>query len=244
MQRFARPLPMAVVVVVALVLCSPRSTGAAPNHPSATNVRAVQPLLALNRRTFARTGPSADAAPIRLVSARTALTRSPTVLPVIREATGPAGALWLRVRLPTRPNGSTGWVRASVGSITSTKWEIAVHRAQRTAFVLGDGKVRARFRVVVGKPSTPTPLGTFFVVEKLRLAPGVTEGPWTLTTSAHSNVLRKFDGGTGRVALHGTTGMSAPLGTFASHGCVRFAPAAISWIAYHVDAGTPVVITP
>jgi lipoprotein-anchoring transpeptidase ErfK/SrfK len=38
--------------------------------------------------------------------------------------------------------------------------------------------------------------------------------------------------------------MSAPLGTFASHGCIRFAPAAISWIAGHVDEGTPVIIVP
>src|SRR5262249_56596825 len=132
----------------------------------------------------------AECAPISLVPARTAFTRSATVLPVIREATGPEGALWLRVRLPTRPNGSAGWVRASVGSITSTDWEIVIRRAQRRAFVLAGGRARTSFAVVVGKPSTPTPLGTFFVVEKLRLAPGVTEGPWTLTTSAHSNVLR------------------------------------------------------
>ena len=133
---------------------------------------------------------------------------------------------------------------ASAGSITSTGWKIVVHRAQRRVFVLDDGRVRGRFEVVVGKHSTPTPLGTFFVVEKIRLAPGVMEGPWTLATSAHSDVLRAYAGGTGQVALHGTVGMSAPLGTFASHGCVRFAPAAISWIANHVGAGTPVIIVP
>jgi lipoprotein-anchoring transpeptidase ErfK/SrfK len=135
-------------------------------------------------------------------------------------------------------------VPASAGSITSTGWKIVVHRAQRRVFVLDDGRVRGRFEVVVGKHSTPTPLGTFFVVEKIRLAPGVMEGPWTLATSAHSDVLRAYAGGTGQVALHGTVGMSAPLGTFASHGCVRFAPAAISWIANHVGAGTPVIIVP
>jgi lipoprotein-anchoring transpeptidase ErfK/SrfK len=124
----------------------------------------------------------------------------------------------------------------------STGWEIVVHRSQRRAFVLDAGRVRASFEVVVGKPSTPTPLGTFFVVEKLQLAPGVTEGPWTLMTSAYSDVLRAYDGGTGQVALHGTIGMSAPLGTSASHGCIRFAPAAISWIAAHVDTGAPVIV--
>src|SRR5262249_39829441 len=159
-------------------------------------------LLALDRPTVARAGPSAAAAPVHRVAALTRVTESGTVLPVIRQATGPGGGLWLRVRLPTRPNGSTGWVPASVGSMTTTDWEIVVHRAQRRAVILHGGRVRAGFAVVVGKPSTPTPLGTFFVVEKLRLAPGVTEGPWTLLTSAHSNVLRAYDSGSGQVALH------------------------------------------
>jgi lipoprotein-anchoring transpeptidase ErfK/SrfK len=135
-------------------------------------------------------------------------------------------------------------VRASVGAIVSTGWQIVVHRAQRRAVILDAGRARASFEVVVGTPSTPTPLGTFFVVEKLQLAPGVREGPWMLLTSAYSDVLRAYDGGSGQVALHGTVGMSAPLGTFASHGCIRFAPAAISWIAGHVDEGTPVIIVP
>src|SRR5262249_15158219 len=103
MRRVARLFPVGVAVAVALALGSPRSTGAAANHPSTANVRAVQPLLALNRRTFARTGPSAGAAPIRLVSARTALTRSPVVLPVIREATGPAGGPGVRGHGPAPP---------------------------------------------------------------------------------------------------------------------------------------------
>src|SRR5262249_58656123 len=103
MQSIARLLRMSVVVAVALVLGSPRPTGAASMHPSTANVRAVQPLLALDRRTFARTGPSAHAAPIRLVSARTAPTPSPTVLPVIREATGPAGGPGVRGHGPAPP---------------------------------------------------------------------------------------------------------------------------------------------
>jgi lipoprotein-anchoring transpeptidase ErfK/SrfK len=37
-------------------------------------------------------------------------------------------------------------------------------------------------------------------------------------------------------------GLPDPLGTASSHGCVRFAPAAITWVASHVPAGTPVVV--
>jgi lipoprotein-anchoring transpeptidase ErfK/SrfK len=227
---------------VGLALMIAGSTRADATQPVVAKVPGVQPLLVLDRPALVRAAPNERAARLGVLPARTPLTRSRTVLPVIEGATGPEGVRWLRVRLPVRPNGATGWVQASSGSIASTGWEIVVHRAQRLAVVMDDGKVRGSFRVVVGKRSTPTPLGTFFVVEKLRLAPGVSEGPWALATSAHSDALRTYAGGDGQVALHGTVGFSAPLGSFASHGCIRFAPSAIAWIAQRVDAGTPVII--
>ena len=84
---------------------------------------------------------------------------------------------------------------------------------------------------------------TFFVVEKLRVGGAKAGAPWALATSAYSTVLQRYEGGQGQVALHGTTGMVGALGTFSSHGCVRFAPSAITWIAAHVDAGAPIVIS-
>ena len=56
------------------------------------------------------------------------------------------------------------------------------------------------------------------------------------------HVLDEFAGGNGQVALHGTVGFHDPLGTFSSHGCVRFGVDAITSIAAHVGAGTPVTI--
>ncbi|HEX4520261.1 MAG TPA: L,D-transpeptidase [Gaiellaceae bacterium] len=172
----------------------------------------------------------------------TPLTRSRTVLPIIGEATGPAGAKWLRVGVPARPNGTTGWVRAAAGIEAETPWTIVIRRADRRAVVLRAGRVEARFPVVLGKRSTPTPLGRFFVTEKLSIAPGVTEGPWALATSAYSDVLQQFGGGPGQIALHGTVGFADPLGTFASHGCIRLSVAAITWIAHRVVDGTPVIV--
>ena len=113
----------------------------------------------------------------------------------------------------------------------------------RSATVFDGAKARATFSVVVGQPSTPTPLGTFFIVEKIHVGLRVTDGPWALATSAYSNVLEQFAGGPGQIALHGVVGLRAPLGTFASHGCVRFGNDAITWIATHVGNGTPVIIT-
>ena len=123
-----------------------------------------------------------------------------------------------------------------------TPWAIVIQRAERRALVLKAGRVEARFPVVVGKRATPTPLGRFFVTERLSVAPGVPEGPWALATSAYSDVLHQFGGGPGQIALHGTVGFDDPLGTFASHGCIRFSVAAITWIVHRVVDGTPVII--
>ena len=229
-------LRMLSVSVAAVLLAG------ASSRPAPASGEAGAQLLALDRSVVARAAPSPVALPVARVAALTPLTAARMVLPVVRTATGPAGGTWLQVRLPARPNGSTGWVPAGVGTLTQTAWRIVVHRSVRSASVFQGARLRARYRVVVGKRTTPTPLGTFFVVEKLHLAPGVAEGPWALATSAYSSVLQQFGGGPGQIALHGIVGLRAPLGTFSSHGCVRFGVAAITWIALHVPDGTPVVV--
>ena len=69
-------------------------------------------------------------------------------------------------------------------------------------------------------------------------------GTWIITLTAHSPVLRTFEGGDGRVALHGRGGSSLldPLGSARSHGCVRMANAGINWLAGVARAGTPVLV--
>jgi lipoprotein-anchoring transpeptidase ErfK/SrfK len=203
----------------------------------------TQEVLQLERMVVAHAGPSATARPVARVAATTPLTSAPSVLPVIGRRRGGDGAEWLRVRLPIRPNGTTGWVRANAGNILTTPWQIIIRRSARRAEVLEAGTRRATFPVIVGRRSTPTPLGTFFVVETLHVGRHV-EGPWALATSAYSDVLHEFAGGNGQVALHGRVGLPEPLGTFASHGCVRFGNAAITWIARHVGPGARIVIEP
>jgi lipoprotein-anchoring transpeptidase ErfK/SrfK len=101
-------------------------------------------------------------------------------------------------------------------------------------------------RVVVGKPATPTPLGRFAVTWAIRWHPNEFLGSWVLELTAHSNVLKRFDGGDGVVALHGRGGASLrdPLGSARSHGCVRLPNDTIEWLVRRVGRdrlpGTPV----
>jgi lipoprotein-anchoring transpeptidase ErfK/SrfK len=175
------------------------------------------------------------------VAAGRPLTGSPTVLPVIERARR-AGHDWLRVRLPQRPNGASGWIAAD-GTVAGTApWRVVVDRSRRRAAVYRGGRLVRRFRVVVGRRFTPTPLGRFFVAERVRLPRGSALGPWVLATSAYSRVLQEFDGGPGQIGLHGRTGLPGPLGSASSHGCVRFADRAIAWLARRARPGTPVRI--
>jgi lipoprotein-anchoring transpeptidase ErfK/SrfK len=169
------------------------------------------------------------------------LTGGPTVVPVLA-ARRRDGRAWLHVRLPWRPNGATGWIAADGTLIAQARWQVTVDRSRRRATVYRDGRPLRTFAVVVGARSTPTPVGRFFVVERVRQALGSALGPWVLATSAYSNVLQEFEGGPGQIGLHGRTGLPAPLGSAASHGCVRFSDHAIAWLARRARPGTPVVV--
>jgi hypothetical protein len=186
-----------------------------------------------------RDGPGGRA--VGTLAATRPLTGSPTVLPVLAAATA-GGRSWLRVRLPQRPNGATGWI-ASDGTVAGVAgWHVVIARWRRRATVYRDGRSVRSFSVVVGTRSTPTPLGRFFVAERVRQPLGSALGPWVLATSAYSSVLRQFGGGPGQIGLHGRTGLPAPLGTAASHGCIRFSDRAIAWLAPRAAPGTPVTV--
>lgn len=150
---------------------------------------------------------------------------------------------WLLVRLPGRPNANQGWVLAETVDTFPNRWRIEVSRRARLLTVWHDGKAVRRVRVVVGKPATPTPAGTFAIADKLRQpSSGEFVGAWVVPLTAHSNVLQEYDGGDGQVALHGRGGASLndPLGSARSHGCIRLANTDIAWIAARAEAGTMV----
>jgi lipoprotein-anchoring transpeptidase ErfK/SrfK len=155
------------------------------------------------------------------------------------------GADWLRVRLPDRPNTATGWIDANVTTLRTTPWRIVVSTERRTVSVFRLGQEVRRFRAVVGAPGTPTPHGLFAVLERIHTgSPGGFYGSWILSLTAHSTVYEHFEGGDGRVAIHGRGGASLldPLGSARSHGCVRMDNDAIAWLAKVAGPGTPVQI--
>jgi lipoprotein-anchoring transpeptidase ErfK/SrfK len=125
---------------------------------------------------------------------------------------------------------------------TRIAWRIVVDLSQRTATTYRLGRVVRRDRVVVGKPSTPTPVGHFFVIDRMRLATWWARGTTALMLSAYSNVFQVTREDPGEIALHSTGILTDPLGSAASHGCVRFNARVIAWLVAQIPNGTPVDI--
>ena len=171
----------------------------------------------------------------------------PTWLLVTGCAHDPAGRHWLRVVLPVRPNGAAGWLRADFVLLRRTAYEVEISTGRAELAVYRAGRRVRRARAVVGAPGTPTPRGLFAVYDPIpQPRPNGFVGPWVIHLTAHSTVLENFGGGPGRVAVHGRGGVSlrVPLGSAASHGCVRVDNSVVAWLARTIPPGTPVRITP
>lgn len=167
------------------------------------------------------------------------ITGGATVLPVVGQAEG-----WLRVGLPGRPNGHTGWIAQRRTVRSTTGWHVVVRTSSRRVHAYHRGRRVRSFTAIVGRPSTPTPHGTFFVEESVRMRPGSAGTPFALALSARSNVLQEFAGGPGQIAIHGVGNIGGALGTAVSHGCVRLGDRAIRWLAARISPGAPVTIRP
>jgi lipoprotein-anchoring transpeptidase ErfK/SrfK len=197
--------------------------------------------------TAARARPDSQSRVVKVLRAQTLYTGAPHRFLVLQRRTDPAGQVWVRLRLPQRPNGLSAWVRADYVRLARNPWRIVVDRSERRISVYRNGRLRLRSKVVVGAPQWPTPVGTFAIYDVFRPVewPGEAfTGNWVITLTAHSSVLETFGGGPGVTALHGRGGSSFndPLGSAASHGCVRGPNDVMSWIVKRTKPGTPVII--
>jgi lipoprotein-anchoring transpeptidase ErfK/SrfK len=149
---------------------------------------------------------------------------------------------WLRVWLPLRPNGSTGWVQPSDVTVASDPYQITVQRAQHRLVVTDGPTLLLEAPVGVGAPVTPTPAGFYFITELVKTPdPGGPYGPYAYGLSGHSSTLDDFAGGDGTIGIHGTNQPDS-IGYNVSHGCIRLANGDVEKLVAVLPLGTPVVI--
>ncbi len=149
---------------------------------------------------------------------------------------------WLKVMVPARPNGRTGWVNINEVGVFEHTYAMVISLSNKTLTLYKAGEVIQTEKVAIGKAATPTPTGMFFTRELARPAnPKGAYGVYAFGLSAYSNVLQTFGRGDGQIGIHGTNEPGA-LGTAASHGCVRVANDGITKLAKTLPQGVLVDI--
>jgi lipoprotein-anchoring transpeptidase ErfK/SrfK len=152
---------------------------------------------------------------------------------------------WLKVLLPVRPNGSSGWIRRSLVDLESHDYHAVVELGEHRITVWKGNEVLLQEPVGVGASGrTPTTQGLFYTTELYSVLPSQQSGygPYAFALSGFSEVLYSFgDGGTGVLGLHGT-GDPSSLGRDVSNGCIRMSNAGITMLAKTLPLGTPIEI--
>jgi hypothetical protein len=187
--------------------------------------------------TVAREEPRAEARPVAVVARGTPEGTANVVLVLGRSHATPAG-VWLRARLP---GGRLGWLpRRALGGYVVVTTQLVVDRRRLTATLLRDGRPVFRAPVAVGRPSSPTPAGRFYVRDVLRDYRSAMYGPLAFGTSARAPGVTDWPAG-GFVGIHGTDHPELIPGRV-SHGCVRLRNPDIRRLGRLMTVGTPVTV--
>lgn len=157
-----------------------------------------------------------------------------TWLPVVAEQPG-----WVQVLLPSRPNGSAGWLPVDGLDRAVTPYVVRVHLRSFQLELLRQGALLGKWTIGIGKNAHPTPSGRTFMLgsfsdRKQRYSPVI------LPLGTHSPTLDSFGGGPGTVAIH-TWPTDDVFGTRSSDGCIRVPHDALDQLA-EVPLGTLVLV--
>lgn len=166
----------------------------------------------------------------------------PEVYLLLRTHWDARGREWVKLRIPMRPNGRVGWVRRQdLGSFHLTHLALTVDRERLRMYLFSHGHLIWSAPVGVGRPSTPTPAGHFWIRERFKIAdPSSGYWPYAFGTSDYST-LTDWPGG-GVVGIHGPYYDNSGIPGRISHGCMRLHPADDAWLAHHIGLGTPVLV--
>jgi lipoprotein-anchoring transpeptidase ErfK/SrfK len=208
-------------------------------HQRLSDPNGISRFAAVLRPVAVHARPSASSRTVARLSPRTP--EGTTNIVLLLERVDLHGHLWLRVRLPILPNNTTGWLpRTAVGGYNIVRTHLVVDRRTLRATLYRNGRKIFSAPVGIGKPSTPTPGGDFYIRNELTKYADAFYGPVAFGTSARSAVLTDWPAG-GYIGIHGTDEPQLIPGRI-SHGCIRMRDADILRLAKLMRPGTPLTI--
>ena len=176
-----------------------------------------------------------DGRVLATVSARTEFGSPQTLSVAFRKGN------WIAVRSPRLGNRQLGWVRATPLRLLRRPVELDVDLSKRELIVRDARVLERRISVGVGAPATPTPVGRFYVTDKLRGADfGTYYGCCILALSGRQPHLPEGWSGGDRLAIHGSP--TPTWGHAVSNGCLHAAEPDLHYLMKTVPLGTAVRI--
>jgi lipoprotein-anchoring transpeptidase ErfK/SrfK len=196
-------------------------------------------LLVRVRRTipaFSRPWPGAPR--VGVVPAGSKYYRLPIVAWV--EEVSPNGR-WGLVELPYTWPRREGWIRLQGLGRDVTRVRVEVDLSAHTVTVRRFGRVLVRARGATGAPASPTPVGEYFVTDRVPFSAGSALGSFAFGISGIQPRLPAGWSGGDQLAIHGTNDPSS-IGRNVSAGCVRVSESTLARLRPLLRYGTPVIV--
>jgi hypothetical protein len=152
-----------------------------------------------------------------------------------------ADGRWGLVELPYTWPRREGWIRLVGLDRQTTTIRVEVDLSRHLLTVTKLGRVLFRAPGATGSPSTPTPVGEYFVTDRVPFSPGSSYGSFAFGISGiQPNLPAGWTGGN-QLAIHGTN-QPWSIGRSASAGCVRVSESTLARLLPLLRYGTPVVV--
>ena len=160
---------------------------------------------------------------------------------IVGEDDDDQGRHWYQIRLPIRPNGSTGWVKAEDVTVATVMYSMGIDLSDHRLDLYESGQLMKSYPIGVGTVENPTPPGEYYITIKMKpTKPNSVYGVLAMGVSGFSEQLTNWPEG-GQLGIHGTNDPSS-VGTDVSHGCIRLYNEDILDLSQYVAYGTPVSI--
>ena len=252
-------VPILVVLLLTTGATSPTATAArvrtAAFNPVTRSAPKARHRAAKAKPTATITLPSGHGALVGFLTRREAIAGTPgghtyATLPLKTGFGTPESVLvrkvrgrWLGVINVAAGNHHLGWISSRHVELTRVNWSLHAVLSRHELYVYHGGRLTRHYLIADGKPTAPTPTGTFAVTD--RLSTGDAEGPYgccILALSAQApHAISDWDGGN-RIAIHSYP-ITSTIGQSVSHGCMHVTDAEGQWLLTHVPVGTPVVVS-
>jgi lipoprotein-anchoring transpeptidase ErfK/SrfK len=238
----------ALARIIALIVATTSMSGARTTEPVAPHAVHVVPRPTIHRgESFIARTPRP--LPIRArpgagpvvgwMPASSPFYRQPTHAWVLQRT--PNGRYGL-VPVPFVSRHRTGWIDLRGSTLARTSIRVQADLSQHLITVLRRGRVLFRTRAAIGAPASPTPVGRYFVTERLTEPRTSDYGSFIFALSGIQSHLPPGWTGGDQLAIHGTNEPWS-IGRSVSAGCLRVSERALQRMKPLLVLGTPVVIS-